>query len=79
MSTVLELENEVLALPVREREQLATLVWESLVSDPQAAGDPGIDPDGIELAAQRDAEIEAHRAQPIGHDEFLRRTGAASR
>lgn len=75
MSTVLELEKEILALPAAEREQLATMVWESLVDDRQGLSDRTIDPEGLELAAQRDAEIESGQVQTISHDEFVRRTG----
>lgn len=75
MSTVFELEKEILALSAAEREQLAALAWDSVVGDPSAAGDPGIDREGIEIAAQRDAEIESCGIQPIGRAEFLRRTG----
>lgn len=75
MSTITELEKEVLALPPAEREQLATAAWESLVSDPGALSDPGIDPEGIDIALQRDAEIESGMIQSIGHAEFMRRTG----
>ncbi len=78
MSTIIELEKQILALPAVEREQLATLTWESLVGDPNVAGTCSIDPEGIEIAAQRDAEIESGVVQPIGHTEFLRRTGGAS-
>lgn len=78
MSTIIELEKDILALPAAERERLATAAWESLVRDPGAAGDRNIDPEGIEMAAQRDTEIESGRVQPIGHAEFLRRTGGAS-
>ncbi len=78
MNTVIALEKEILALPAAERERLATVAWESLVGDPGAAGDRNIDPEGIEIAAQRDAEIESGHIQPIGHSEFLRRTGGVS-
>jgi putative addiction module component (TIGR02574 family) len=75
MSTVLELEKEILALTPSERERLATLVWESLADDPHGLSDRTIDPDGLELAALRDREIESGHVQPISHDEFMRRTG----
>ena len=52
--------------------------WESLVSDPKAASNRKIDPEGIQLAVQRNAEIESGKVQPIDHAEFLRRTGGAS-
>lgn len=75
MSTITELEKEVLALPPTEREQLATAAWESLVSDPNALGDPRIDPEGIEIALARDAELDSGTIQAISHAEFKRRTG----
>ncbi len=75
MNTITELEKEVLALSPIEREQLATAAWESLVSDPAALSDPGIDPKGIDIALQRDAEIESGAIQAISHAEFMRRTG----
>ncbi len=78
MNTISELEKQILALPVVEREQLATLAWESLVGDPSVAGNRDIDLEGIEIAAQRDAESESGVVQSIGHAEFLRRTGGAS-
>ena len=67
-----------MALPAAERERLAALAWESLVGDPKAAGDRTIDAEGIEIAAQRDAEIESGQVDPIGHAEFLRRTDGGS-
>jgi len=78
MSAITELEKEILALSPAERERLATVAWESLVSDPNAAGNRAIDPEGIQLAAQRNADIESGIVKPIDHAEFLRRTGGAS-
>lgn len=75
MSTITELEREVLALPPQEREQLAAAAWESLVNDPGAAGDPRIDAEGIDIALLRDAEIDSGAVQAISHAEFIRRTG----
>jgi hypothetical protein len=77
MSTITDLEKEVLALPAAEREQLATAAWESLVSDPDALGDSGIDPEGIEIALQRDAELASGAIHAIGHAEFMRRTSGS--
>ena len=78
MSTLIELEKEIMSLPATERERLATAAWESLVNDPKAAGNRDIDPEGIHVASQRDDEIESGKVQPIDHAEFLRRTGGAS-
>jgi hypothetical protein len=76
MNTVIDFDKEILALPPAERERLATVAWESLVGDRSAAGDRNIDLARIEIAAQRDAEIESRQVQPIGHAEFLRRTSS---
>ena len=78
MNNVIDLERRILALSPAERERLATLAWESLVRDPGAASDRNIDPEGIEIAAQRDANIESAQVQPIDHAEFLRRTSGVS-
>lgn len=75
MSTITELEKEVLALPPAEREQLATAAWESLISDPSALSDPGIDPEGIDIALQRDTELKTGKIESISHAEFMKRTG----
>lgn len=75
MSMLLELEKQILALPAAERERLATAVWESLVGDPSVSGNCNIDSGGIEIAAQRDAEIESGEVKLIDQAEFLRRTG----
>ena len=72
-----ELEKEVLALPPSEREQLATAAWESLVDDPGAVSNPEIDPEGIALALERDAELESGALQSITHTEFMRQTGGS--
>jgi hypothetical protein len=77
MSTIIELEKEILALSPAERERLATIAWESLFSDPDAAGNPAIDPEGIQLAVQRNADVESGKVKPIDHAEFRKRTGGA--
>lgn len=79
MSTIIELEKQILALPAVEREKLAMLTWESLIGDPAVTDARTTDPEGVEIALQRDNEIESGATQPIGHAEFLRRTGGVSR
>jgi hypothetical protein len=44
-----ELEKEVLAFPLGERELLATVAWKSLVVDPGALSDPALTPKGLSL------------------------------
>jgi hypothetical protein len=78
MSKFAELEKEILALAPDERERLATAAWESLLDDPKTASNREIDPQGIQLAAERDAEIESGKVQPIDDAEFRRRTGGRS-
>ena len=74
MSPLIEFEKQILALPAVEREQLATLTWESLFRDPKAAGNYDIDPEGVEIAAQRNIEIRSGAIKPINHDEFVQQT-----
>lgn len=75
MDAVIEIEKQILALPALERERLAAFAWESLVNDESVAGNRYFDPEGIDMARQRDAEIEAGLVKTIDHAEFLRRTG----
>lgn len=77
MSKVRELERLVLSLPAEDREQLALSAWESLESEPAFVSSRHIDAEGVELALQRDREIESGQIQPLGYDEFRRRTGGA--
>jgi len=72
MSTFVELENEIMSLPAAERERLATAAWESLVNDPEAGGNREIDPGGIQVALQRDAEIDSGKVQPSIMPNFYR-------
>lgn len=74
MDPVIDIEKQILALPALERERLATFAWESLANDQSVAGNRYFDPEGLELARQRDAEIEAGVVKTIDHAEFLRRT-----
>jgi hypothetical protein len=78
MNAVIDLEKEILALPPAERERLAMVAWESLVSDPNAASDLNIDSDGLALAVERDAELESGQVNSLNHAEFLLRTRGAS-
>ncbi len=51
---------------------------ENMVVDSRLAGNRNIDPEGIEIAALRDAEIEHGVVQAIGDAAFLRLTGGGS-
>lgn len=68
MSNISELEKEALSLPPQERERLTLAMWESL------EGAFEVDPEGVEIAVRRDADIEAGVVKPISHSEFRRRT-----
>ena len=74
MNTVTDLEKVILALSPAEREHIATVAWDSLAGNSDAAGDRSIDAEGIEVASQRDAAIESGLVQSISHAEFLQRT-----
>jgi hypothetical protein len=75
MAKVIEIERELLGLPPAERERLALKAWESLIEDGEAATDPKIDPEGIELARNRDKELEHGKTNSISDKEFRLRTG----
>ena len=74
MSVMTEIERDLMRLPSVDREQLILRAWESLVRDPDATGNPEIDPEGLELALIRDGEIDSNNSVAISHEEFLRRT-----
>ena len=67
----------ILTLSASERERLAVSVWESLVADPGAAGDPDIDREGIDTATARDAEIDDGQVKALDSKEFRRLTGGS--
>jgi hypothetical protein len=75
MSSIQDIEREILKLAPAERERLALKVWESLVADPSAATDPNVDGAGIRLAGERDAGLDSGRVEPIDSEEFHRLTG----
>lgn len=74
MSSITEIESKLLGLSPVERERLAVKAWESLANDAVAVSDAAIDPDGIGLSAERDAELECGSVVPISEEEFRRRT-----
>lgn len=63
-----QLEHDALSLSVREREKLVLAMWDSL------DGVSAIDPEGVSIALDRDADIEAGSVKTISHAEFHRRT-----
>ncbi len=78
MSTIDQLEAELLRLPPHDRERLAIAAWESLEEATAWLSDPNTDREGIALARERDAEIESGQATPLSHEEFRRRTRDAA-
>ena len=74
MNTANELVQQVLKLPLAERERLVRIAWESLAGNPDAAADSSVDEAGLSLADQRDREIEGMDAEVIDAEEFRRRT-----
>jgi hypothetical protein len=74
MSAIAEIERDLLGLPAADRERLVLKAWESLVQDSGAAGNPDIDPEAVDLAKDRDSEIESGKTTAISHEEFTRRT-----
>ncbi len=79
MKNAARLEKEVLSLPPEERAHLALAAWESLEADPAFAADRTLDPEGIALAFERDAEIEAGFVKPLSPEEFRQRTAGPNR
>jgi hypothetical protein len=79
MKSTAQLEKEVLSLPPEERAHLALAAWESLEADLAFAADRTLDPEGLALALERDAEIESGAAKPLSHSEFIQRTAGAKK
>lgn len=78
MADITQIEQELLGLPPAERERLALKAWESLVENEGAASDPNIDPEGFELANERDTELDSGDADPVSEEEFRQRTGGVN-
>lgn len=76
MNTTADLEQQLLGLPPADRARLLLRAWESLADDPDVAADPDIDPQGLKVAIERDAELTTGLANAIDDSEFRRRTGA---
>jgi len=62
-----------MGLPPEEREHLALSAWKSLGDGSDAAIIETLDPEGVEIAIDRDREISSGSVKPISHPEFLRR------
>ena len=64
MSVITDIEEEVLRLPVKERAKLADRLIASLPAD-------FTDDAEIELALQRDREMDEDPSKVLSHDEFF--------
>ena len=73
VSTLSKMQQDLLRLTVVEREQLALSAWNSLGDGTNPIVNQQLDPEGIDLALQRDREIEAGQSTAISKEEFLRR------
>lgn len=73
MSNLKQLEQAALNLTVQERERLVLSMWDSL------EGVAGIDPEGIAVARERDAQLGSGAVVAIDHAEFRRYTSAPER
>jgi putative addiction module component (TIGR02574 family) len=61
-----------LRLPPKERAMLAESLWESLV-DPFKIPALTDDTKAVELASQRDQQLETGEVQPVSHQEMMAR------
>ena len=73
MSNLARIEREVMRLAPEEREQLALAAWESLGDGSNAAVNEMLDPEGLEVAKNRDRSLSSGAERSIGHSEFLKR------
>jgi hypothetical protein len=74
MSDLSKLQKDLLRLPANEREELALSAWNSLGRGSDPAINAQLDPQGIELAMERDQQLDSGSVNSISHTEFLRRT-----
>jgi len=74
MSTLTKLQKDLLKLPANEREQLALAAWSSLGDGSDPAISALLDPQGIELAFERDKQLDSGAVRAISQSEFQRRT-----
>jgi putative addiction module component (TIGR02574 family) len=75
MSAIKEIEQTVLALPLKERVQLAESLLESL----PPIGDVWSEAEELAEAERREGEIAAGNVQPIAESEFWKKVEARRR
>lgn len=68
--SVEQIASEALRLSPQERARLAESLWESL-EDPFAVPAELSDEDALNLALERDRQIESGEVQPISHDVLM--------
>jgi len=74
VNSLSKMQKDLLLLSAAEREQLALSAWKSLGDGSDLTVSQQLDPAGIDLALQRDDELESGEASAITSEEFLRRT-----
>lgn len=74
MSNLSKLQKDLLRLSANEREELALSAWNSLGRGSDSVINSQLDPEGVELAKERDQQLDSESVNPISHTEFLRRT-----
>jgi len=67
-----QIASEALQLNPKDRATLAMSIWESL-EDPYISSRDISDEEAIELAIERDKEIENGKIKPISHNELMSR------
>lgn len=65
--SIAELTDKVLALPFEEKEELVQVLLDSMEDQ-----DSDLTEEDIQIALQRDREIEEGLVKPISHEEFLK-------
>lgn len=74
VNTLSKMQQDLRFLTAAEREQLALAAWNSLGDGSDPAVSQQLDPGGIELALQRDGEVESGENNAITSEKFLQRT-----
>jgi hypothetical protein len=74
MSNLSKLQEDLLRLPANEREELALSAWQSLGRGSDPAINAKLDPEGVELAKERDQQLDSGSVNPISQTDFQRRT-----
>ena len=67
-----QIASEALRLPAKDRAMLAESLWESL-ADPYMIPAEKDDAETIELAVERNRQMEAGEVKPVSHDEMMSR------